>query len=186
MSIVRIESPADPRLAVYRDLKSPEAKRRGPLFVVEGMLLVQRLLSSGLRVASVLAEERFAEELLTRIPPDTLLYVIPNLSAAEEAGERHGHSFVSGLAGFKFHRGVLACGYRPASADLDRLLEAAGSTAIFSVCVGVGDPENLGGIIRSSAAFGATALIVGPHCVDPFSAPSGPYFDGFEPEAARR
>jgi tRNA G18 (ribose-2'-O)-methylase SpoU len=33
----------------------------------------------------------------------------------------------------------------------------------------VQDPENLGGILRTSAAFGARAVLLGPGCADPYS-----------------
>ena len=37
------------------------------------------------------------------------------------------------------------------------------------VCPRVVDPTNLGGIIRNCCAFGATGLLLGPGCADPFS-----------------
>lgn len=156
MPTIHIESVADPRLAVYRDLKSPESKRRSDRFVVEGRLLAERLLQSELRIASVVAEDRLVEELRSLVPQAVPLYVLPRGLFKE-------------LAGFKFHRGVLACGYRPDHPDLRTAVDAAGRHCVLSVCVGVGDPENLGGIIRTSAAFGVAAVVLGPNCVDPFS-----------------
>lgn len=156
MPLIPIATVADPRIAVYRDLKSPESKRRSERFVVEGLLLTERLLGSGLRVASLLAEERMAEQLAAAVPADVPLYVVPRL-------------FLRELAGFKFHRGVLGCGYRPHHRDLRTVFAESGPRGIVSVCVGLGDPENLGVIIRSSAAFGAAAVALGPNCADPFS-----------------
>jgi len=154
--VIPIESADDPRLAVYRDLKSPQAQRRGQRFVVEGELLAERLLASGLGLESVLVEPRLADQWAARLPADTPLLVVP-------------HALVRDLIGFRFHRGVLACGIRPPQIDLRRLLQAAPDTATWIVCVGVKDPENLGGILRSGAAFGVQAIVLGEECADPFS-----------------
>jgi len=156
MPVIRIETIDDPQLALYRDLKSPVAKRRSERFVVEGQLLAERLLTSGLRVESVLVEERLADQWSALVPADVPLLVIPR-------------DWVRELIGFRFHRGVLACGRRPPSAELRRLAQASGSEATWVACVGVQDPENLGGIMRSSAAFGVHAVLLGPDCADPFS-----------------
>lgn len=156
MSVIRIATIDDPQLTLYRDLKSPLAKRRSERFVVEGQLLAERLLSSGLRVESVLVEERLADQWSALVPADTPLLVIPR-------------GWVRDLIGFRFHRGVLACGWRPPNADLRQLLQSAGDTSTWVACVGVQDPENLGAIMRSSAAFGVHALLLGPDCADPFS-----------------
>ena len=40
---------------------------------------------------------------------------------------------------------------------------------VVTVCVGIQDPENLGAIIRTSAALGVQAVLLGPHCSDPFT-----------------
>jgi len=156
MPVIRIETIDDPQLALYRDLKSPAAKRRGERFVVEGQLLAERLLTSGLQVESVLVEERLADQWSALVPADVPLLVIPR-------------GWVRELIGFRFHRGVLACGRRPPNADLRQLVQSSGETATWVACVGVQDPENLGGIMRSSAAFGVHAVLLGADCADPFS-----------------
>jgi tRNA G18 (ribose-2'-O)-methylase SpoU len=156
MPVIHIDSADDPRLAVYRDLKSPLAKRRGERFVVESLLLVERLLASDLRVASVLTEQRFVDRVLPLVSSDTTVYVIPR-------------SLVREITGFRFHRGVLACGHRPASPDLRRLMRSIAAPTTLAVCIGIQDPENLGSVIRSSAAFGVPLILLGPNCADSFS-----------------
>ena len=155
MGTIRYVSLDDPQLTVYRDLKSPLSKRRSERFVVEGELLVERLLASGLDVESVLVEERWADHWAPLLPHGVPLLVIP-------------HAAVRELIGFRFHRGVLACGFRPRNGDLRDLL-AGGDAATWVVCIGVQDPENLGGILRSSAAFGVRGVLLGGSCADPFS-----------------
>src|SRR5215207_5678337 len=51
-----VDDPADPRLADYRQLTDPEARRRRErdvLFVAEGVTAIERLLRSGHHVRSV-------------------------------------------------------------------------------------------------------------------------------------
>jgi len=156
MPVIAVDSLEDPRVAIYRDLKSAFAKRRQSLFVVEGLTLAERLLASDIAIHSVLTEPRYVERLLPKMPPDAPLYV---------AGRR----LVEELAGFRFHRGVLACGYRPAARELKAVMGTAPPVAVVAVCVGIQDPENVGGVMRTSAAFGAASVLLGPNCADPFS-----------------
>jgi len=156
MPIIPIDSVEDPRIAVFRDLKLAFAKRRQFLFVVEGLRLTERLLASGLRVNSVLAEQRYVEQLQGQMPKDAPLYVIkPNM--------------IREVAGFEFHRGVLGCGHRPSQPHLPSLMESASPRTTIVVCVDIQDLQNLGSIIRSSAAFGVQAVLLSPSCADPFS-----------------
>lgn len=155
MPIIPIDSVDDPRIAVYRDLKLAFAKRRQSLFVVEGLTLTERLVCSGVRVESVLSEQRHLARLQPQMQENVPLYVAPS-------------HLIEKVAGFKFHRGVLGCGHRPSCPSLRSLLESVPRKTTIVVCVGIQDPENLGGIIRTSAAFGVQAVLLGPSCADPF------------------
>ncbi len=156
MQVYRLDSIQDARLDAYRDLPSAATGPRGQLFVVEGRLLVERLLASPIRVASVLTEERFVETFLPLAPDSLPIYVLPRASLPE-------------LTGFPFHRGVLACGYRPANLAPQQLLDETSVDGLLAVCVGVQELENLGGIIRSSAAFGVRGVLLDAKCADPFA-----------------
>ena len=156
MPAIPINTVDDARLAVYRDLRSPLSRQSGEFFVVEGRLLVERLLASDFRVASVLAEEPFVGTVLPLVSAATPVYVMSRALLRE-------------LTGFRFHRGVLACGCRRPNPDLRELLADSPTGQLVTICVGVQELENLGGIIRSSAAFGAGVVVLGPDCADPFS-----------------
>lgn len=155
MPIIPIDSVDDPRIAVYRDLKLAFAKRRQSLFVAEGLTLTERLLASSICVDSVLAEQRHVECLQRQMRDGVPLYVAPS-------------HLIEELAGFKFHRGVMACGYRPSCPNLRSQMESAPPKTTIVVCVGIRDPENLGSVIRTGAAFGVQAVLLGPSCADPF------------------
>jgi tRNA G18 (ribose-2'-O)-methylase SpoU len=144
----------DPLLDPYRSLKETNHTRWVGQFVVEGDKLARRLLASDFEVESVLVSERYQTEFAALTPPQTPLLVI-----ADDLVER--------LVGFNFHTGVLACGRRKANPDLQTLVGAG--PRLFVICPEVQNPENLGGLIRTAAALGATALWTGPHSADPFS-----------------
>ena len=148
-------------LELYRDLRDRDLRREG-LLVAEGRWLVERLLASGWEVLSVLCAPRFAghfQELASGR--------CPVLTADEEQLAR--------LAGFPFHRGVLAAARRPAFPSLAAWLQGGTVSTRYSgggtlvLCPRLTGEYNLGSIVRSAAALGADALAVGPSCCDPLS-----------------
>jgi tRNA G18 (ribose-2'-O)-methylase SpoU len=78
---------------------------------------------------------------------------------------------ISALIGFQFHRGILACGRRPADRSLVELCAGLAGTerTLLVLCPEIRDPANLGTIIRTAAAFGASGLVAGRAGTDPFS-----------------
>lgn len=149
----------DPGLAPYRLVGRPEALKREGLFAVEGRLVLPRLLGSRYRVHSVLisqAARDCAEDVLAR-HPDVRVLVAP----AE---------VISDMAGFKFHRGCLALGYRAAPLPIDQLLGPEPGGAIgqpILVLESVSNPDNVGGLFRSAHALGARGIVLSPGCGDP-------------------
>ncbi len=162
MSRIFIDSLEDPRVRMYRDLKTSNFLRDEKLFIAEGIRLVERLLASDYRVQSVLVSERRVEEWAEQIPVDVPLYVLP-----QQLGEQ--------LTGFNFHVGVLACGHRKPPLSLDDLLPkseppTAAPSRTLAICPNCDNPENLGTIIRIGAAFGIDGLLLSREgCCDPFS-----------------
>jgi tRNA G18 (ribose-2'-O)-methylase SpoU len=157
MTLVRIDDLNDRRLDPYRSLKQTNETSRRGLFIAEGDKLVRRLLESRLTVESVLLSEPYVATFESILPYDVPALVIPD-------------ELVESLVGFNFHRGILACGRRPAAApSLTELLGPREAHCTVVVCPDVQDPENLGAILRMSAGFGVDAVILGPRCADPFS-----------------
>lgn len=145
----------DPRLDLYRTLRHPHRELRRSKFVVEGHLLVERLLASDHQVESVLVSQRLSDTWMARLPAPVPLFVLAN-------------DQLSQLVGFEFHRGILACGIRRASVSWRSVAAVSGPNMVV-VCPEVHDPENLGTILRSAAAFGASGVLVGPRCPDTLS-----------------
>ena len=147
----------DSGLAPYRLVGKPEELAREGLFVAEGRLVLPRLLTSRYRVHSVLLSEpaRVSLQPMLDAHPHVRTLVAPADTIAE-------------VAGYNFHRGCLALGYRKPPPPLVSLLEpGARSLEPVLLLEGVNNPDNIGGIFRTAHAFGARAVILGPNCGDP-------------------
>ncbi|MBS0263743.1 MAG: RNA methyltransferase, partial [Planctomycetes bacterium] len=153
-----IETLADPRLDCYRELRQKTTQRQ-EIFVAEGEKLVRRLLASHCPTLSVVCTAEGRDLLADQIPDSTPVF----LTTA---------SVISQLVGFKFHRGLLAAGIPPAAETLESVLSQRLEPhrgALVVVCPHISDPSNLGAIIRSATAFGASAIVVGPAGTNPYS-----------------
>ncbi len=155
MPLVQIQSADDPRLSAYHQLKERELARDGGRFIAEGEHLVRRLLLSSYRTESVLLADRRADEIAPLVSPEIPVYV----AAAD---------VLNTIVGFKFHSGVLGCGFRGPRKTLDEVLPKDRDHLLVVICPDLANTENLGSIIRVAAGFGADALVLGPHSADPF------------------
>ncbi|MBI2374558.1 MAG: RNA methyltransferase [Deltaproteobacteria bacterium] len=150
--IEEIEDFADPRLAPYRALKDAPLVRSGR-FVAEGELVVRTLIERQPdHVESVLFTAPRAtrrSELLEKIPES-----VPVWAVTPEIAQR--------VAGFPVHRGFLAIGR-----ERDRSEEAAHATGPIVVLEQLSNHDNVGGIFRAAAAFGAGAVWLDERTADP-------------------
>ncbi len=150
-----IDSLDDPRVAPYRNLKDRALDRSGGAFIAEGEHLVRRLLASDFVVDSVFLSERRAAEVADVVPATIPVYV-----ASTRLMEK--------VLGFKFHSGVIACGRRKPHRPLEEVIPKGRERLTLMICPDISNVENIGAIIRISAAFGADALVLGERCHDPF------------------
>ncbi len=148
-----IDASDDPRLADYQALKEQRLKQDTGKFIAESEGVVLRLLASALPVESVLVTEtkwralQNAQMALHRAP--VKVYVVPQV-------------VMDRVAGFHVHRGCLAVGRRPAAPSIP---EHAQLVLALEDLV---DVENVGGVVRNAAAFGADGLLLSPQTVDPY------------------
>ena len=126
------------------------------LFVVEGQLAVERLLSSRFCVKALLLTSSARDRLRTVL---TSVEDVVNIYLATTR-------LIRTLTGFRFHRGCLGLGERMAPVSTAELLIRDKGRPVVALD-GVSDPDNVGSIFRSAAAFGATGVILSPHCADP-------------------
>ena len=153
-NFVPIESLDDPRVARYRHVADLAALNEHGVFVAEGRLVVRRLLD--------LQQWPIESILLTQPAASNLQDVLDKTTAPVYLVEQ---SIMNALAGFNIHRGCLALVRRPATPTLDRM--AAGPLSRVLVLEGVNNPDNVGGLFRSAAAFGVELVVLGPNCGDP-------------------
>jgi tRNA G18 (ribose-2'-O)-methylase SpoU len=160
VSIIRIDSEDDERLAEFRNVPDPERLTRLGLFVAEGRLVVARLLASGLNTRAVLVTEPALASLREWLTSHTVhVYVVPQ-------------TMMNAVAGFNFHRGCLAIGVRPPARDWREIV--GGSTprdlargARLVALERVGNADNVGSIFRNAAAFGVNGVLLQADCADP-------------------
>jgi tRNA G18 (ribose-2'-O)-methylase SpoU len=152
-----IDDPGDARIEPYRAVRERDLVGRGGLFVAEGRVVLEKLVGAGRHpVRSLLvAEHRVAslDCLIRELGPEVPVYV-----AAQPV--------MDAIAGFPMHRGILALGERriwPA----ETLLASLGPNAVVVGLSAVANHDNMGGIFRNAAAFGADAVLLDAACCDP-------------------
>jgi tRNA G18 (ribose-2'-O)-methylase SpoU len=152
--VIRVATLDDPRVAEYRQLANPSALRQAGLFVAEGRLVVRRLLANPrFRTRSILVTDRAYDAL-----HDALEHARVDIFVADQPT-------MNGIVGFNIHRGCLAIAERPVPLTLRELPLTTMRRLV--VLEGVNNPDNIGGIFRSAAAFGVDAVVLGPACSDP-------------------
>ena len=157
--LVPIDDPADPRIADYRDIREKDLVGRRDLFVAEGEVVLTVLVgSSRHRPLSLLLDERRVgplSGLLETLEPEVPVYVAAR-------------AVLDAIAGFPLHRGILALGAKAALPSARALLASLPERATVVVAMGIANHDNIGGIFRNAAAFGADAVLLDARCCDPF------------------
>jgi len=147
-------------LTLARDLRRRRARERQQLFVAEGVRAVEELLASPLLVRGLLVAPKLADA-----PRGAVL-----LDAARRRGvdvtDVDEREFAS-AAETDSPQGVLAIGEIPTRRLEDTELPARARLVALD---GVQDPGNVGTILRTAAALGASAVLAMPGTVDLWNA----------------
>ncbi len=130
--------------------------------------MVERLAESRHEIESVLVQEGRESLLPSHLPTSVPIFRLPK-------------STIRSLAGFDFHRGILACGVRERRRSIDDLIThvtalppqtivpMASVRPVVLALMNVTCPENLGSLFRTAAALGIERVIIGPGTLDHLS-----------------
>jgi tRNA G18 (ribose-2'-O)-methylase SpoU len=155
---IPILAPDDPRIEPYRAVRERDLAGREHRFVAEGEVVLRVLLrQSRFRVESVLlAENRLAGlgDTLAGLPPEVPVYTA-------------NRAVMDAIVGFPIHRGVLAVARRAPLPPVGDLLAGLPEGALVVGLVGLANHDNVGGIFRNAAAFGAGAVLLDRGTCDP-------------------
>ncbi len=157
-TVQNVTSLDDPLLEPYRTMKWQTDHQRSNIFVAEGEKVVRRLLESNLTVQSLLLPEKWLKEYENIFRGRTEM--IHAFIAEKQTLET--------LTGFSMYQGVLAVATVPEPTPLARILDKKKSNLLLLAVDGLSSAENLGGIIRTSVAFGVDALVIGETCCHPY------------------
>lgn len=141
-----IESPHNPRLKAVRALHARKHREGEHCFLLETTKLVMEALQAGWPLDGIYATESWLER-HAGIP-------------AELVSDRA----FQGLTTLESPEGVVAVARYPISEPL-----SVPPDAFFAMAVGLQDPGNLGTLIRTADAAGATAVLVCEGTVDPYA-----------------
>jgi len=138
-------------------LRDRDLRDRGN-FIAEGEVVLRTLLRAGRHpVRSMLLAERQVErlaDLIATAPAD-----VPVYSAPQAVMDR--------VVGFPIHRGILAHGQAAPEVSPDALLSGLAGDAVVLGLTGIANHDNLGGLFRNAAAFGAAAVVLDADCCPP-------------------
>ncbi len=147
----------DERLVDYRLVRDPILLRDHGAFIAEGRLVVRILLErSNLTTRSILGTQVALDALGDIEGADDVPFYLVDAKEMES------------VAGYRFHQGCLAAADLPAPSSVDEML--AGSGPGMQVVVGleaVSNPDNVGAIFRTAAAFRARGVLLSDGCCSP-------------------
>jgi tRNA G18 (ribose-2'-O)-methylase SpoU len=146
----------DPRIASFLNVRDRDLHDgHGGRFVAEGESVLAVLLAQKRypTEALLVADNRITIVEAMKPEPDVPIYV-----ASQKV--------MDAIVGFPIHRGLIGVGWRGNLPSPGSLLEA-GPRLVVGL-VGIANHDNMGGIFRNAAAFGAGAVLLDETSCDPF------------------
>jgi TrmH family RNA methyltransferase len=152
-----ITSAQNPQLKLVHKLQRRRTREHEGLFLVEGEDLVLAGLETGARARVLLVDAERVPDIDSTLAPCPILHVQPKL-LAEASGMAHPPRVI----------GIFAL---PPARDLANVMDArsaSGKTGPWIALDGLGDPGNVGTVLRTVAAFGGGGVVTLPETADPF------------------
>jgi TrmH family RNA methyltransferase len=156
MSATLISSRSNPRVKQLRAAFAGQARLSGGLVAIEGEHLVFEAMRSGLPFKTIFLSERAAL-------PDWLPRSVELIELSDEV--------FSSVVDTQSPQGIAAMLVPPTWEIESACSSKQGSYAspLLLIAAGLQDPGNLGTLIRSAEAFGATAVLTTPGTVNPWN-----------------
>lgn len=155
---IAVTDPDDPRIEAYRAVRERDLVGRQHRFVAEGEVVLKVLLKQQrFRIESLLLAEGRLESLgdaLALLSPEVPIYTA-------------NRSVMDAIVGFPIHRGILAIAHRAPMPPVEELLSQMPEQALVVGLIGLANHDNVGGIFRNAAAFGAQAILLDQETCDP-------------------
>ena len=158
---IPVDDPDDARLDIFQGLRDhilrqerelPDGDMAG-VFISEGDVVVERALSAGYELVSILVDAKRSRPL-----PAAVDETVPIYAAGPDVLIR--------ITGYHLHRGALACfKRRPVPSPLEVLTNLDPRTVV--VLENINNPTNMGVILRCAAGLGVDAFFCDPTCSDP-------------------
>lgn len=156
--VITVVDPLDPRIAVFRQVRERDVAGRMGLFIAEGEVVLRVLARTRLyrTQALLIVQKRLGQlaPLIARFESRVAVYIASQ-------------SVMDATVGFPIHRGILAAGIRGEARTPAALLAQLSGPSLVLGLFGVSNHDNIGGIFRNAAAFGAKAVILDCGCCDP-------------------
>jgi tRNA G18 (ribose-2'-O)-methylase SpoU len=125
------------------------------LMALEGRIVIEKALEAGIEPLVIVRSDESGDAWLAKYGQSLPVHAM----SPEE---------LCGLTGFRFHHGAIALAKRPELKDFP-VAEFAGDVESSYLCLwNVTDPSTVGALIRSAAGLGASGVILGPGCADPY------------------
>ena len=145
-------------------LREARAVRDGKvdhLIFVEGLRLCEEALQSGLRIESVIYSEEIAEKERAARFLEEVRSICDRLASVSE-------KLLASISYTKTPQGIILLAGRPQQGRAT-LESQSQQSALLVILHGINNPVNVGAIVRSAEAAGATGMISTAHTADPYS-----------------
>jgi tRNA G18 (ribose-2'-O)-methylase SpoU len=144
-----------PGILPYRTLRRQADHIHEGIFVAEGEKVVRRLLASPIETVSLLVTPEWYERIRVEVGR------AQGVSITVYTADR---SHLESIVGFHIHQGIMAVGRVPLSPPVEELPRPH----LLVAMDGLTQSENVGVVVRSAAALGASAVVTGGNSCSPY------------------
>ncbi|MFG1409533.1 RNA methyltransferase [Xanthobacter sp. VTT E-85241] len=156
--LVTITDAQDERIADFVALRERDLIGRKNRFIAEGEVVLRLLVPrTDHCIRALLLSAASAARL------EDVLALLPDPVAVHVAAQ----PVMDAIVGFHIHRGILALVEPPPPPEAAALLASLPARALVVGLVGISNHDNMGGIFRNAAAFGAGAVLLDAASCDP-------------------